>query len=336
MTIRDYKNQYPDSPILDKETSDKISNQLSGRERSQAHKDALSATISAQYTNGRKANKGKLGKKDSPETLERKRIARTGKTHTQETKDKIGNAHRGKVISQEAIDKCQATKRARIEEFGPYTPGIMSPEVRQATNDKLSEIARNRTPEQVAEKVRLMNEARRGQIISSEQRITYRNARLKYMAENPDKLPRRMFDTVPELEFEKELQALGIPYSKQYHTRNPHFLYDFKVGNNVLIEIDGPYHRNPDLFPDKEEFIYKQQIDALKDLAAEALGFYIFRIPVGQHLPDDWNSILINQGCDLTRLDILPEIILDEELQKDMKEIFIDLYTERSERKSKE
>ena len=35
-------------------------------------------------------------RKDSAETLEKKRIARTGKKHTQEAKDKIGAKHKGK------------------------------------------------------------------------------------------------------------------------------------------------------------------------------------------------------------------------------------------------
>lgn len=312
MTIRDYKNQYPDSPILDKETSDKISNQLSGRERSQSHKDALSATISAQYTNGRKANKGKLGKKDSPETLERKRIARTGKTHTQETKDKIGNAHRGKVISQEAIDKRQATKRARIEEFGPYTPGIMSPEVRQATNDKLSEIARNRTPEQVAMYVSYMVNARRGQTISEQERENHRKARLKYMAENPQK---KFSDTAGEIQLKYWLSDNNLDYEHQYLIQEDSWqLYDFYVPSlNLLIEFDGAHHWDAVWFgvkgksqEEKDQLLKKQKAkDLMCSEYAKRRGFNIVRIQGCRYINDtdkvpDFYTQMLNQGFDIS------------------------------------
>lgn len=329
MTISLYKEQFPGSPIIDPETSAIISSKASGRERTQEHKDALRATISAQYANGRKANRGKLGKSDSEETLEKKRLARTGKTHTQQTKDKIGLAHRGKTVSRESVEKCRETKKARIEEFGPYTPGVMSPEVMEARNAKLSEIARKRTPDQVAEKVRLMNEARRGQKLTPEARLRYSEARLKFMKEHPEKLGRKMFDTVPELEFERELQNLCIEYQKQFHTSKPHFVYDFKILENILIEIDGPYHRRSDLFDSIDEFNYRVERDKIKRISARAHGYHLFNIPVEQHLPEDWKEVLLEQGMDITNPTCVP-LDKDPETLYGIKKMLLDIFRERS------
>lgn len=289
ITISVYKERFPGSPIIDPETSEKISSKITGRERSQPHKDALSATISAQYANGRKANKGKLGKKDTEETLERKRIARTGKTHTEETKNKIGRAHKGKVISQEAVDKCLATKKARIEELGPYTPGRMSPEVMAARNAKLSEVARNRTPDQVAEKVRLMNEARRGQIISEQERENHRRGTIKWMVSRTTWGKK----TKPEMEMEEFLSRNRIDFKYQFAFEDYKHPYDFILPTyNSIIEIDGPQHWKEAIYgvagksQEERDLIFQATLkkDAIENYQAGINGFNIYRILVGNSI----------------------------------------------------
>ena len=314
MTISLYKEQFPGSPIIDPETSAIISSKASGRERTQEHKDALRATISAQYANGRKANRGKLGKSDSEETLEKKRLARTGKTHTQQTKDKIGLAHRGKTVSRESVEKCQATKKARIEEFGPYKPGVMSPEVMEARNAKLSEIARKRTPDQVAEKVRLMNEARRGQIISEEERENHRRARLKYMSENPQ---RKFSDTAGEIQLKYWLSDNNLDYEHQFLIQEDSWqLYDFYVPSlNLLIEFDGAHHWDAVWFgvvgktqAEKDKLLEKQKSkDAMCSEYAKRRGYNIVRIQGCRCVNDtdkvpDFNTQMLNQGYDISNM----------------------------------
>lgn len=289
ITISLYKDQFPGSPIIDPETRAIISSKVSGRERTQEHKDALRATISAQYANGRKANRGKLGKSDSEETLEKKRLARTGKTHTQQTKDKIGLAHRGKTVSRESVEKCQATKKARIEEFGPYTPGVMSPEVMEARNAKLSEIARNRTPDQVAEKVRLMNEARRGQIISEEERENHRKGTIKWMV-NRTTWGKK---TIPEKEMEEFLSRNNIDFKYQFSFSDYKHPYDFILPEyKTIIEIDGPQHWKEAIYgvagksQSERDLIFLATLkkDAIENYQAGMNGFRIYRILVGNSI----------------------------------------------------
>lgn len=289
ITIADYKDRYPGSLIIDPEISALISSKISGKTKSQEHKYALSKTISNQYKNGREANKGKLGKRDSLDTIERKQVARMGKTHSQETKDKIGNAHRGKEITQETIDKCQTTKKARIEKFGPYTPGVMTPGVMVARNIKLSEIARNRTPKQVAEKVRMMNEARRGQPISEEERENHRRGTIKWMVSRTTWGKK----TKPEIEMEEFLLRNHIDFKYQFAFDDYKHPYDFILPRyNTIIEIDGPQHWKEAIYgvagKTQEErdliFLATLKKDAIENYQAGINGFNIYRILVGNSI----------------------------------------------------
>ena len=141
-----------------------------------------------------------------------------------------------------------------------------------------------------------------GSKATPEQRERYSAARIKYMLENPDKLPRKLFNTVPELEFEAELSKKGIIFERSVHIGNR--VFDFKIGSNVLIEIDGPYHRRIGMYirmdasddEKVEKLMHTIERDRGKDAMARKIGYLVYRIPVGQHLPTNWYEILLEQG----------------------------------------
>lgn len=229
----------------------------------------------------------------SEETKAKMRAAHLGKKHSQETKDKIGAKHRGKTITQETIEKQKATfAKSLIENGGGFSVGPRSTEFKE----KMKKIANSRPREVQLAKAKQMQEARRGSKATPEQRERYSKARILSMVNNPSP---KYFDTKPELEFEEELKIRGVEYKKQFHMSDPHLLYDFKIGDCVLVEIDGPYHYEERFHNSPEDFEYRINQDARKNLEAVRKGFKIFRIKVDQHLPDDWLKILKQQGFDL-------------------------------------
>lgn len=239
---------------------------------------------------------------DSAETIERKRLARLGKKHTEETKVKIGTGNRGKKMSAEAIDKWRESYARYLDEHGSPLAGRERPE---EFRKKMSEIAKNRPKELVDAKVEMMLAARRGSKATPEQRERYKQARLKYMAENPDKLPSKLFDTTPEREFKAELDTRRISYSRNKQIQGK--LFDFCLNDKILVEIDGPYHWNFKMYgnqsmPDEERialFEEAKKNDILKNEIAVNNGYQIYRIQVGGNLPEDWYEQLTNQGFDL-------------------------------------
>jgi hypothetical protein len=273
---------------------DRISEKNTGKVRSAEHKANLSASLKKGFENGRVQNSTK-GYKHSEESKANMSKAQMGRTHSQKTKDKIGDAHRGKTISQEAIKKQKSSWRETFEKNG----GAGVNKGHKHTDEfkaRLSEFAKNRSPEQKMTNAQAMIKARTGWKASPEQKENYRVARLKYMRDNPDNIGIVWRDTKPELEFEQALINHGLVYQKQFHTANPHYLYDFKV-SDTLVEIDGPYHWNPAMFKTQELFEMQVERDAAKNLAAVRLGLKIVRIPVISRLPDDWKDWLVLQGC---------------------------------------
>ena len=236
---------------------------------------------------------------DSPETIEKKRQARLGYKHSEATKAKIGAGNFGKKMSNEAIDKWRSSYRKYLDENG--SP-MLGKDRGEAFKKKMSEIAKNRPKELVDAKVQMMLAARRGSKATEEQRKRYSEARLKYMIENPDKLPKQMFNTVPEQEFEIILKEKHLNYERSFHLTNR--VFDFKINNNILVEIDGPYHRTIGFYisplANDEEKIEKLRLiiqrDRDKDRLALEHGYFVYRIPVTQHLPDNWYEILKEQG----------------------------------------
>jgi very-short-patch-repair endonuclease len=242
------------------------------------------------------------GRKDSTETIERKRIARTGKKHSEASKARIGAGNRGKKMSAEAIDKWRESYARYLEEHG--SP-MLGKDRGEAFRKKMSEIAKARPKESVDAKVAQMLAARRGSKAAPEQRDRYREARLKYIADHPDKTPKRMFNTKPEQQFVAILDSCNLPYERNFRLGNR--LFDFKICDDVLIEIDGPYHRtlgfyiNPSASDEEKVEKLRRFIerDRVKDKIARDNGFFIYRIPVGQGMPANWIEILQSYGCDL-------------------------------------
>jgi very-short-patch-repair endonuclease len=176
----------------------------------------------------------------------------------------------------------------------------------QEFKDRMSEIASNRDPALVKQKTEQMWAARRGQKMTDEQKAVYSEARTTFMIANPDKLgPKKLFNTKPELQFEQKLVEFNITYRKAYQCGG--FLYDFLVNEDTIIEIDGPYHYNLNLYGSKSDpqelklagLKKTQDKDARKDKTAADRGLKIYRIKVGGNLPADWLDQLINQGCTL-------------------------------------
>lgn len=238
-------------------------------------------------------------RKDSEETLQKKRDARKGYKHTQATKDAIGRKHKGKIQPPDAVARQKVSYAKFLEEHG--SP-MLGKDRGQAFKDHMSEVAKNRSPELIRSKVDMMLAARRGSKATQEQRDNYSEGRLKYMIENPDKLPKKMFNTVPEQEFEKILIDKNIRYIRSFHIKNR--VFDFKINDDIIIEIDGPYHRTLGFYidinatiEDKIEKLRKIiERDKGKNQLALSNGYFIFRISVGQHIPDNWYQILIDQG----------------------------------------
>ena len=235
------------------------------------------------------------------EVTKEKRAAKLrGRKLSEDTKAKIGAGNRGKVMDPQAVARQKASYRKFLDENGG------SPQKGFKRSDqfkaRMSEIARNRDPQLVQAKLEQMWEARRGSTATPEQRENYSAGRIKYMINNPDKLGRKLFNTIPELEFEKELIDRNIEFSKSVHIGNR--VFDFKIGTNILVEIDGPYHRRLGMYlaidaSDDEKVTKLMHIierDRNKDKMARSAGYFVYRIPVGQHLPKDWYQVLVDQG----------------------------------------
>lgn len=240
----------------------------------------------------------------SEESREKQAAKMRGRKHTEQTKTKIGAKHKGKKRSAQEIEKWQTSYQQFLEKNGgsPQKGYKRSEEFKQ----RMSEVAQNRDPELVRQKTEQMQAARRGQKMTEEQKSRYREARTKFMIENPDKLgPKKLFNTKPELQFEKILIDSGLVYRKAFQCGG--FLYDFLINTDTIIEIDGPYHYSLNLYGSKSDPLElkeaglkkTQDKDALKDRTAIEHGYKIYRIKVGSNLPLDWKDQVLGQGCNL-------------------------------------
>ena len=238
----------------------------------------------------------------SPETKEKRAAKLRGRKHSAETKSKIGAKHKGKKRSAQEIDKWRISYSEFLQENGG------SPQKGYKRSDefkaRMSEVALNRPPELVQQKVEQMWEARRGQHMTEEQKAVYSDARLKFIEENPDKIIPKLFNTKPEREFEAILLEKNIAYKKNYRIGNR--LYDFVIGKCV-VELDGPYHYEPMMHGNKT-MTYEERVaifektvarDQKKTQLAIENGYQVFRVKVTSSLPKDWHKILVNQGWDI-------------------------------------
>ena len=158
--------------------------------------------------------------------------------HSQATKDKIGKAHKGKTISDEQKEVSRKTMERLIAANGGFST-FKGKTHSKETKDKLSAIAKARKPSEYMSRVEAMWKARQGSKATPEQRETYRQARLKYMALNPQKLK----ETGGERQIKKWLIDNGISFQQQYSLRPFGHPYDFYIPQyNTLIEFDGTHH----------------------------------------------------------------------------------------------
>lgn len=298
MTLASYKEKFPGMPIISENVSKKLS-ETGSKPRTEEHQAALTASIRKGFENGRvTANKGVKGVvKASEETKAKQREARKGYKHSQETKDKIGNANRGSKRTPEQIVAMRKRSLALFEKNG-RVGHMLGFKHSETTRKKISDSAKTRSPEHYKNQIKALAAARRKWVPTQQQRDNYRTARVKFMLENPDKVGIKYFDTKPELEFEAELKKAGIDYQKQFHTSYPHYLYDFRVGNDV-IEIDGPYHYKESVHPNTESFMKQIEKDKVKTKVIQNLGMNLYRIQVVNNLPPDWRDVLKQQGCQL-------------------------------------
>ena len=298
MTLQDYKQSYPNHPIVSVEVGKKISNQLSGRERSQEHCDALSTALKMTFVNGRVGKSGTTGMKFTDETKKRMSDAQTGRKHSEETRTKISEVQKGNIRTENSIEKQKETARRNIEELGHgHNKGkTYSDEAKK----NFSDAAKNRPPELIQVKVDMMLAARRGQKETEEQRERKSEARSKYMSENPSKCR----ETNPEKEFKKFLEDNNIMYVQQYRINGFKHPYDFYLPNsNLIVEIDGPQHWKGAVYgtkgkseEEKEEIFSKHlRKDAEENYIAGSNGYKIARIMVNKSLDDTTYGTLFEQ-----------------------------------------
>lgn len=238
----------------------------------------------------------------SEESRKKQAAKLRGRKHTEQTKAKIGAKHKGKKRSAQEIEKWQASYQQFLEKNGgsPQKGYKRSEEFKQ----RMKEVAENRSPDLVQQKVEQMWAARRGQKMTEEQKIVYSEARLKFIEENPDKIIPKLFNTKPEQEFEQILIDRNIEYSKNKRIGNR--LFDFVI-KNCVVELDGPYHRdvlmhgNKNMsYSEREELLRAMQDrDLKKTQIAKDNDYQVFRIDVTNHLPSDWYDILVKQGWDI-------------------------------------
>jgi len=84
-----------------------------------------------------------------------------------------------------------------------------------------------------------------------------------------------------EDKFAKEfLDKLGVPYERQFEAKDIKRFYDFKVGNRVLLEIDGDYfHGFNKLYEEKNPMQkHNARVDEIKNEWARAHGYILVRI----------------------------------------------------------
>lgn len=106
------------------------------------------------------------------------------------------------------------------------------------------------------------------------------------------------------------LDKLGVEYTEQFEAKDIKRFYDFKVGERILIEVDGDYYHARGLVWEDMNPMQKhnKKVDAIKDEWARSHGYLLVRIP--EH------EIRTNPGWVMARL---REIIGESKKQEDKK-----------------
>lgn len=95
---------------------------------------------------------------------------------------------------------------------------------------------------------------------------------------------------------EKFLEKLGVEYTEQFEAKDIKRFYDFKVGDRILIEVDGDYYHARGLVYEEMNPMQKhnKKVDAIKDEWARSHGYLLVRVP--EH------EIRTNPGWVMSRL----------------------------------
>lgn len=84
-----------------------------------------------------------------------------------------------------------------------------------------------------------------------------------------------------EDKFAKEfLDKLGVPYDRQFEAKDIGRFYDFKIGERVLVEIDGSYYHGYGLTYEQKSPMQKhnERVDEYKNKWAKEHGYILIRI----------------------------------------------------------
>ena len=98
-----------------------------------------------------------------------------------------------------------------------------------------------------------------------------------------------------EDKFAKEfLDKLNIPYERQFEAKEIGRFYDFKIGNRILIEVDGDYyHGKGKVFEEKSPMQkHNEMVDGIKNKWAVEHNYLLYRV---------WESDIINNGTQVMK-----------------------------------
>ena len=294
ITLQEYKNQFPNALIVSDEVSNAISEQASGRIRTDEHKANLSASLQGKHLGKTPWNKGQIGML-SDETIQKMSESQTGRTHSEETKQKIGDGNRGKIISVENIEKARnglLDYYSKRIENGFFHGRNHSEETKQKIGENTKNAFANMSPEKIAAAAELRAKKTRGQKRTDEQKERYSIARVKYMSENASKLK----NTKGEITIKTWLEERNIEYKQQYLIEGSRHPYDFYVpSHNTIIEYDGAHHWIGPWWnisgkseEERAEMLEKQKSKDIKEtMIAEQAGYKVIRLRgrnnVGDH-----------------------------------------------------
>lgn len=295
MTIEDYKSAYPGLQTLAGEVKEKIAKAHKGKILSEETKQRISDAKKGMTPNHPRYEKGKFTA--SNETKAKMSAAHIGMKHTEETKAKIGDAHRGKIITEEQKDKQrESLKRYYETNRSPFSGKFHSDDVRKLMSQRMKEIYAAMSNERIAELAEQRAQKTRGKVRTPEQKETYREARSKWMSENPSKTS----NTRGEKTIARWLERQGIRYQQQYRIPGCHHPYDFYLpDHNIIIEFDGAHHwrgrwwLTEDAEAVTQALERQREKDAFETSYAQQHGYEIIRIlGIGDVGDSQWGSLV--------------------------------------------
>lgn len=138
-------------------------------------------------------------------------------------------------------------------------------------------------------------------------KITPKNNNTKIIKANKERKHQEYGTSKLEERFAKNfLDKLGIKYTYQYKAESIGRYYDFKLEDNILIEIDGDFYHGYNLVHEDKNKMQKhnEYVDRIKDRWALEHGFVLYRI---------WEHDINNNPQKV--LDLLNEILYKKNLK---------------------